>query len=206
MITLIAQQRSGSPAELRAQELVPAVYYHGGKDAVSVAVSLKDFNKVWKEAGETTAITLQIGGEKIPVMIHDVQRDPVVDTALHIDFLVVDMNKPIEVPVPVEFTGLAEAEKSGLGTLVKVLHEVHVSALPSDLPHALIVDVTGLVTLSDQIHVRDITLPKGVSMVTDGEEVVALVTAFTEEKETPAMDLSAIEVEKKGKKEEETEA
>ncbi len=205
MITLEATQRNGSPAALRAQELVPAVYYGAGKDAVSIAISAKDFIKVYKEAGETTAVTLTIGGEKISTLIHDIQRDPIDGSATHVDFLVIDMKKEIEVAVPLEFTGTAEAEKNGLGTLVKVLHEVHVTALPANLPHALEIDITGLDSLDSQIHVKDIKLPSGVTMVTDGEEVVASMNAYVEEKEeeTAAPDLSAIEVEKKGKQEDE---
>jgi large subunit ribosomal protein L25 len=204
MITLEATQRNGSPDALRAQDFIPAVYYGAGKDAVSIAVPARAFAKVLKEAGETTAVTLTIGSEKISTIIHDLQRNHVDGTVTHVDFLVIDMKKEIEVAVPIEFTGVAEAEKNGLGTLVKVLHEAHVSALPADLPHNLEVDVTGLATLEDQIHVSDIVLPKGVTMVTDPEEVVALIAAFVEEKEEEAapVDLSAIEVEKKGKQEE----
>jgi large subunit ribosomal protein L25 len=204
MITLEATQRSGSPDQLRAQDLIPAVYYGAGKDAVSIAVSARDFAKVWKEAGETTAVILTIGAEKISTLIHDIQRDAVSGNVLHVDFLVIDMKKEIEVAVPLEFTGIAEAEKNGLGTLAKVLHEVHVSALPANLPHALEIDVTGLATLDSQIHVKDIKLPHGVTMITDGEEVVVAIASFTEEKEEPiaAPDLSSIEVEKKGKQEE----
>lgn len=201
-ITLQAQKREGTPSALRAQELVPAVYYGAGKDAVSIAVGLKEFSKVFKEAGETTAVALQFGGEKVNTLIHDVQRDPLTGAPTHIDFLVIDMNKEIEVPVPIEFTGLAEAEKSGLGTLVKVLHEVHVKALPANLPHSFEVDVTRLATLEDQIHVKDIVLGSGVTLVTGADEVVALVTPFVEEKEeAPAFDPNAVEVEKKGKEE-----
>lgn len=203
MITLEAKQRSASPDALRAQDMIPAVYYGSGKDAVSIAVPARDFVKVLKEAGETTAVILTIGAEKISTLIHDTQRNPVDGSVMHVDFLVIDMKKEIEVAVPLEFTGTAEAEKNGLGTLVKVLHEVHVSALPTDLPHNLEVDVTGINTLDDQIHVSDITLPKGVTMITEGEEVVALVAPFAEEKEEVAVDLSAIEVEKKGKQDEE---
>lgn len=204
MITLEATQRKGSPEAVRAQEMIPAVYYGAGKDAVSIAVPVKEFTKVFKEAGENTAVTLTIGSEKISTLIHDLQRDPVTGAFVHVDFLIIDMKKEIEVAIPLEFTGVAEAEKNGLGTLVKVLHEVHVSALPADLPHKFEVDVTPLATLEDQVHVKDIALPKGVTMVTDGEEVVALVAAFVEEKEEEAapVDLSAIEVEKKGKQEE----
>ncbi len=207
-ITLSAQSRSNkSLTDLRAEELIPAVYYGAGSDAVSIAVSAKEFNKAWKDAGETTTVTLTIGGEKINTMIHDIQRDPVSDNAVHVDFLVVDMNKEIEVAVPIEFIGLAEAEKTGTGTLVKVLHEVQVSALPANLPHSVEVDVTRLATTEDQIHVSDIALPKGVTMISEADEVVALVSAFKEEvEEAPVLDLSAIEVEKKGKKEEEAPA
>lgn len=200
-ITLQAQKREGSPSALRKAEQVPAVYYGSGKDAVSVSVPLKEFTKVFAQAGETTAIILQLGGEKINTLIHDIQHDPRTGIPTHVDFLVIDMNKEIEVPVPIEFNGLAQAEKNGLGTLVKVLHEIHVKALPANLPHSLAVDVTGLVTLDDQIKVKDISLPNGVIAITDENEVVALVSAFVEEKEETPIDLESIEVEQKGKKE-----
>lgn len=204
-IALQAQKREGSPAALRAKELIPAVYYGAGKDAVSVSVPLKEFIHVFKEAGETTTVALQLGGEKVNTLIHDIQRDPITGTPVHVDFLVIDMNKEIEVPVPIEFTGLAEAEKGGLGTLVKVLHEVHVKALPANLPHSFTVDVTRLATLEDQIHAKDIALGAGVTLVTNGDDVVALVTPFVEEKEAAPMDLSQIEVTGEKKAEEGTE-
>jgi large subunit ribosomal protein L25 len=203
MITLEAKQRSGSPAALREQEMIPAVYYGAGKDAVSIAVPAKEFIKVYKEAGENTAVILTIGGEKISTIIHDLQRNPVSGDVMHVDFMIIDMKKEIEVAIPLEFTGVSEAEKGGLGTVVKSIHEVEVRALPNDLPHSFEIDITGLATLEDQIHVKDIKLPKGVTMITDLEEVVASVAHFVEEvEEAPVVDLSAIEVEKKGKTEE----
>ena len=131
------------------------------------------------------------------------QKDPIRGFPIHIDFLAIDMNKKVEVTVPIEFIGIAPAEKEGLGILVKTLHEIEVEALPKDLPHNISVDVSILVALDDQIHIKDITLPKGVTMITDENEVVALIAAIKEEVlETTPVDLSAIEVEKKGKKEE----
>jgi large subunit ribosomal protein L25 len=207
MITLEAKQRSGSPAALREQEMIPAVYYGAGKDAVSIAVPAKEFIKVYKEAGENTAVILTIGGEKISTIIHDTQSNPVSGEVTHVDFLIIDMKKELEVAIPLEFTGVAEAEKAGLGTIVKALHEIEVRALPNDLPHGFEIDITGLATLEDKIHAKDIKLPKGVTLVTDGEEVVASVAHFVEEVEEEAapVDLSAIEVEKKGKTETEDE-
>ncbi len=83
------------------------------------------------------------------------------------------------------------------------MHEVEIEALPKDLPHNFSVDLSTLIALDDQIHVKNITLPKGVKMITDENEVVALIAPIKEEVvETAPVDLSAIEVEKKGKKEE----
>ena len=205
MLILQATKRQGEkPEELRDGGRIPAVFYGFGKESTAISVPKVEFIKLFREAGETTAITLDMGGEKVSALIHDLQRDPVRGEPTHVDFLVIDMNKEAEVAVPIEFTGLAEAEKGGIGMVVKVMHEVEVRALPADLPHSITVDLTPLASLSDVIHAKDLALTKGVTLVTDGEDVVASVSAFVEEKEeTPVLDLDAIEVEKKGKKEEE---
>lgn len=190
--------------------MVPAVVYGAQVENQPVSVLSTDFVKILRIAGETSTIVLDIAGAtekdkstKIDVLIHEVQVDPIKGFPIHIDFLAVDMNKPVEVAIPLEFIGIAKAEKDGFGTLVKVLHEIEIEALPKDLPHNIEVDVTVIATLEDLIHVKDIKLPKGVKLITDENEVVALVAAAKEEKEEVAVDLSAIEVEKKGKKEEE---
>lgn len=205
MLVLQATKREGEKADsVRASGRIPAVFYGFGKESTPVSVPSIDFIKLFKQAGETTAITLDMGGEKVPTLIHDIQRDPVTGEPTHVDFLVVDMNKEAEVAVPIEFTGVSEAEKSGLGMVMKVMHEVEVRALPANLPHSIVVDIASLVTLQDIIHAKDLALPNGVSLVTEGEDVVASVSAYVEEKEESAvLDLDAIEVEKKGKKEEE---
>ena len=212
MNTLTATKRSKTDklAFIRSKGMIPAVIYGAQVENTQVSVLSTDFVKILKIAGETSTIVLDIAGAtekdkstKVDVLIHEVQVDPVKGFPIHIDFLAIDMNKPVEVTIPLEFIGLAKAEKDGLGTLVKVLHEVDIEALPKDLPHNIEVDVSGLATLEDKIHVKDIKLPKGVTLITDGEEVVALVAAVKEEVEEVPVDLSSIEVEKKGKKEEE---
>lgn len=206
MQTLTATKRSKTDklATVRNNGMVPAVVYGARVENTSISVSSIDFIKAFKEAGESSTLMLDIEGKKIDVLIHDVQVDPVKGFPIHVDFLAIDMSKPVEVQVPLEFIGVAPAEKSGLGSLMKVLHEVHIEALPKDLPHAITVDITSLETLQNQIHVKDIVLPKGVTMITNAEEVVALVAPAKAEKEEEApVDLSAIEVEKKGKKDEE---
>lgn len=209
MINITATKRSktDSLAEIRKNGRVPAVVYGASVENTPISVPSSDFVKVFKEAGESSAIMLDVGGKKIDVLIHEVQADPIRGFPVHVDFLAIDVNKAIEVAVPLEFEGVSAAVKGGLGSLVKVLHEVEIMALPKELPHSLHVDISKLATLDDQIHVADIMLPVGVVMMTGADEVVALVAAAKEEKEEAApADLSAIEVEKKGKKEEEAPA
>jgi len=136
------------------------------------------------------------------VLIQDVQIHPVTDKVLHIDFLAIDMNKKIQVDVALEFVGEAPAIKNGLGTLVKVMHEVEIEALPKDLPQHLEVDISGLNNLDDNITVADLKLPAGVEVLTDKEDTIASIVAVQEEKvEEVPIDLADIEVEHKGKDE-----
>lgn len=204
MQTLTATKRSKADKleSVRSNGMVPAVVYGARVENTSISVPSVDFIKAWKVAGESNTIMLDLEGKKIDVLIHDLQVDPVKGFPIHVDFLAIDMNKAVQVTIPLEFTGVAPADKGGLGVLVKVLHEVTVEALPKDLPHTIPVEISSLAALGDQIHVKDITLPKGLTMITDGEEVVTLISAVKEEvEETAPVDLSAIEVEKKGKKE-----
>ena len=209
MQTLTATKRSKTEklAIIRTNGTIPAVVYGARVENTSISVPSVDFIKAFKVAGESSTIALDLEGKKIDVLIHEVQVDPIKGFPIHVDFLAIDMNKPVEVKIPLEFSGVAPAEKNGLGVLVKVLHEVEIKALPKDLPHTIIVDLSSLETLENQIHVKDLSLPNGVEMKTDGGEVVALVSVVKEVKEEVApVDLSAIEVEKKGKKEEEAPA
>ncbi len=212
MNTLTATKRSKTDklADIRSNGMVPAVVYGAQVENTPISVSSVNFQKLFKVVGETSTIVLEIsddkkGVKKVDVLIHDMQVDPIKGFPIHIDFLAIDMNKPIEVAVPIEYTGLALGEKNGVGVLVKVLHEVEIEALPKDIPSSIIVDVTKLANLDDKIIVKDLVLTKGVRVITEEDEVVALISAIKEEviEDTP-VDLSAIEVEKKGKKEEET--
>ena len=123
---------------------------------------------------------------------------------IHIDFLVVDMNKPIEVAVELTFVGESGAEKLG-GTIVKVMHEVEVRALPNAIPNSIEVNLEKLESMDSVIHLKDLVLPKGVEFMADSESVVASVAVQKEEvEETKSVEeqLASIEVEKKGKEEE----
>ena len=190
--------------DIRKNGMVPAVVYGARVENTTISVPSVDFEKVLRVVGESNTLTLELKDKKVEVLIHEIQRDPIKSFPVHVDFLAIDVNKPIEVVVPIEFIGIAPAEKNGFGVLVKTLHEIEVEALPKDLPHNIEVDLITLENLDDQIRVEDIKAPKGVTIKTNGEEVLAIIAAIKEEvEETPAADLSSIEVEKKGKKEDE---
>ncbi len=207
MLTLNAKNRdiNKNLEEIRKGGELPAVFYGSGKITTSISVPRIEFKKIWEKAGESSTVKVSTEAGDIDVLIHEVQVDPITGEPIHVDFLVIDMNKKITVGIPLEFTGISEAVKSGLGILVKVLHEVEIEALPKDLPHNLVIDISKLETLDSQILVSDIMLPTGVTMITKESDVVASIAEQKEEKEevVAPVDLSAIEVEKKGKKEEE---
>lgn len=207
MFTIKATQRGeGVKSDvLKKNGEIPAVYYgKGSSEAVSISVPVVEFKKIWVKAGESSAVQMVTPKGNIDVLIHDVQKHPITGEPIHVDFLVIDMNKKITVSVPIEFIGVSPAVKSGVGVLVKVLREIEVEGLPKELPQTINVDISKLVTTDDVVLVSDVVLPKGVTAVTEAEEVVASIAIQKEETEdsTP-VDLSSIEVEKKGKKEEE---
>ena len=168
--------------DLRKSGKIPAVFYGAGKMTTSISISKIEFKKVWRDAGESSAVKVSIPTGEIDVLIHEVQVDPVTSEPIHVDFLAIDMKKKIKVNVPLVFEGISNAVKSGIGNLVKVLHEVEVEALPADLPHNLVVDISKLESLDNNIIVSDIKLPAGVAVVTNDADIVASIVTQVEEK------------------------
>lgn len=206
MLTLKAEKRdlNTSPADIRKGGQIPAVFYGRKEASTPVTLRLVDFLKVWKEAGESTVVTLDTNDGSKESLIHDVSLDPVSGKPLHADFYVFEKGHKVEVALPVEFVGVSAAVKDLGGTLVKVVYELKVEAMPKDLPHNISVDISTLINFGDQILAKDIPLPAGVELKISPEEVIATVSAPREEKEEEvvAPDLTSIEVEKKGKDEE----
>ncbi|PIR47189.1 MAG: 50S ribosomal protein L25 [Candidatus Vogelbacteria bacterium CG10_big_fil_rev_8_21_14_0_10_45_14] len=209
MISLKAEKRDARGRALRkarAEGRLPAILYGPKESAFACFVNEVDFKKAWKEVGESSVMSLVVAdGNAKDVLIHEVDLHPVTGVARHVDFYAIEAGKKVEVSVEIEFAGVSPAVKSLGATLVKVLYELEISAMPKDLPHEIVVDISSLTDLESQIHAKDIKLPPGVDLVTDPEEVVAAVAEQKAEEEEvkPVADMSTIEVEKKGKKEEE---
>lgn len=213
MITLDIKTRKGtltseSNDTLRANGFMPSVVYGKKTPSTPISVSQKDFMKVYKQAGESSVVTLKGDAGNFDVLIQDVALDPVSDMPIHVDFYAFEKGKKLEVEVPLEFVGVAPAVKDLGGSLVKVLHELKISAEPQNMPHSIEVDISSLATFESQILASQIKLPAGVDLMENPDEVVASAAEpkAEEVEESAPIDLSAIEVEKKGKKEEEGEA
>jgi len=194
-------------AEYRLAGKLPVVIYGPKEKPVNFFIDRAEFEKVFRQAGESTVITVETPDGKKDVLVHDVTYHHVADQIIHVDFYAIEKDKKVEVGIPLSFVGESPAVKGLGGNLVKVLHEITVSALPKDLPHELEVDITSLVDFDSQIQLKDIKLPVGVEAVGEVDEVVALVEVAREEEAEEEVettpDFDAIKVEKKGKKEEE---
>ncbi len=207
MTTLAIQKREDSEdiKGLREKGILPAVMYGAKEETTSISISKKEFEKAFKEAGESTVITLDTANGKKSALIHDVQFDPVKDTPVHVDFYLIEEGKEVEVSVPLDFVGVSPAVKELSGTLVKVMHELSIKGMPAKLPHTIEVDIAVLAELDSNISAKDVLLPDGITLMDNADEIVASISVAKEEEEeeVEAADISSIEVEKKGKKEEE---
>lgn len=205
-IEIKAEKREevGKLESLRASGFLPAVYYGHKKESTPIKIKKNDFLKAWKNAGESSVIKLQTPSGDLEALIHDVDINPITGEPRHADFYVFEKGHKVEISIPIEFEGVSPAIKDLGGILVKVLREIKVKAEPANLPHEIKIDISGLVDFQSQILAKDITLPKGVELMENLEEVVAAVSEAKEEVvEATPVDLSQIEVEKKGKKDEE---
>lgn len=207
MLTLLVEKRGKTAAPaLRRGGSIPAVVYGAHHASTPITVTTVAFEKILREAGEATIVSLSGLGAPLPTLIHEVDLDPLTNRPRHVDFYAVTKGEKVEVAIPLEFVGVSSAVEAG-ANLVKVLHEIEVEADPMNLPHNIEVDLSVLKAINDRIHVRDLVLPVGVELVSEPEDVVALVQEVVEEKEeevAPA-DISTIEVQKKGKEEVATE-
>ncbi len=207
MLILNAKTRElkSDKAQMRKGGNIPAVFYGPKEASTPITINEVEFLKAYKEAGESSIITLKLGSEEHDTLLKDVQFDAVSLRPLHADFYVIEKGKKLKVNVPLEFVGVSAAVKNLGGILMKVMHEVEIEAMPKNLPHNITVDISSLVDFAAHIQAKDVKLPEGVELVSKSDEVIALVKEPREEKEEEAapVDLASIEVEKKGKKDEE---
>ena len=182
--------------KLRTQGLLPTNIYGKKIKSKALQVDLKEFEKLYKEVGETGVVDLKIKGEKKtrPILIHNLQLHPVTDLPLHADFRQISLKEKTTVEVPVELIGEALAEKEGIGILVTLLDSLEVEALPSDLPEKLEVDISNLKAIDDAVRVIDIKVDsKKVKILTSENEIVAKIESLAKEEEVAPAEEAAPE-------------
>ena len=174
-----AQSRSDADnvGHIRKAGSIPAVVYGHKIKNVSITVNGKSFSNLYKTAGETTVLDLHIEGENTDrsVLIHDVAVDPVRSNIIHVDFYEVKKGEKIKTHISLVFEGESAAVKTEGGVLIKNIYKLEIEALPNDLPHEIIVDISKLATFSDVITIADLDIPAGVKIFGDPKDVIAKV-------------------------------
>jgi large subunit ribosomal protein L25 len=184
-IFLNAEQRekigkSGNKA-LKKEGSVPAVVYKDGKESMPVKIGHKDLYKLLHEHRlENLVLSLNIKDDKKkksrPCLIKEIQYDPVKGDIIHVDFNEISLTKVIKVNVPVAAKGEPIGVKQEGGSLEHILWEITVECLPTEIPKDIEVDVTAL-KIGDSIHVKDITFPANIKVITEPETVVLSVVS-----------------------------
>ncbi len=188
--TLEAKAREGSgkgyARRLRAQKLIPAVVY-GRKmekplqiavDPIAVRKAVATPHKY------NTLLSLKVGGTEQLVLLKDFQADPVTRELLHADFIGVQENEPVKVNVPAVLVGKSEGVLEG-GILEQKRRDIEVWALPNAIPEKIEIDVTHL-KIATALHIKDVKMPEGVTVKTQVNYTMAVVTAPDAEVASPA--------------------
>lgn len=167
--------------KLRREGQLPAVVYGPAMEGVQpLTLSAKDFSRIYAQAGPSTLLNLTVeGGSSRQVLIHQVQFDHLHRNLTHVDFFAPDMRVELTVSVPLAFTGEAPGVTVHDGIALHPLAELQVRALPANIPAAIQVDMSGLDEIGAQLTAGEIALPKGVSLVTSEDELVARINAPT---------------------------
>ncbi len=203
MLNLKAEKREGEK-----EGFIPAVLYGEGiKENKLLKVPQKEFNKVFKEAGESSLVSLNLAKEKFQVLIHQTSLDPLTDEVIHIDFFKPSTKKKVTAEIGIVFEGESPAVKDLGGHLLKEIQTIEIKGLVQNLPKEIKVDISSLENFDDKILVKDLNVPEEVEILRDEEDLVVLVSRpREEEEEEPLAEEEAEEIEEEAEEIEEKEA
>ena len=191
---------------LRKEGVTPVICYGAQEDSTPYSVQTKDLINLLSSEEVIFDAAGEVSGKK--VLLQDISYHPLTGTPLHADFLFVDATQEVEYEVPIQIEGESPVVKANEGQMNIALDKIKISALPQDIPSYLVADINSLKAIGDHLSVENIPLPKGVTLVTNPDEVVISIVEqaeFEEEEETNEADLESIEVTStRGKKEDET--
>ncbi len=195
-LTITSEPRSifgRKTKSLREEGHIPAVLYGFEVEPVSITLNRNELERLYREAGESTVIALVVDGKEHNVLIQEIQRDPVSDLIVHADFRRIDMSQKVEASINISFVGEAAAVKELGGVFMRNLEEVEVLALPSALVREIEIDISPLETFDDALRVKDLKVPAGIEILSDGEMPIASVQAPRTQEEMDALDEAVVE-------------
>ncbi len=165
--------------QIRKEEFIPAVVYGHNFDSQNIQILYPQFEKIFKETGESSLIDLEIldiekkeSVKKIKVLIHDIQRHPLTNQFQHIDFYKIKAGEKITLEIEFKFVGEAPVVKEQGGNLVHSLDKVEVKCFPENLVHEIEVDISRLKDFDNPIRIKDLNIPDGLEIIHDLEDVV----------------------------------
>ncbi|WP_311481614.1 50S ribosomal protein L25 [uncultured Anaerococcus sp.] len=167
--------------KIRNNDLIPGVIYAKNQENVNVQFTARDFEKVLRQAGTSTIITLDIEGEGKEVLIKEFASHPYKNQFLHVDFQAIDQNQPIRVTVPVVLVNRDDMKEVN-GVLVQNLENIEVECLPKYIPQTADVDVKEM-AIGDNMTVADLDISanENITILLDSEEVVCSLQEVSEE-------------------------
>ena len=196
--TVVGKQVS----QLRRQGQLPAVVYGHNFEPVNICLEAHNAGLVIPHLTSSSIVNIELEGKMIPALVREKQKNYIKNVYTHIDFQAISLNEAIRAEVNLHFHGVAPAIKDFSAAIVNSMESIEVEALPNDLPERIDVNLAVLAKLGDAIHVRDLAIPAGVTLLTDADEIVAVATATHDEAEAAGSELAEPEVIEKGKKEE----
>lgn len=171
--------------KMRIHDNIPGNVFGTDFKSQSITLHLKDFLKAYKTAKETGVIYLTLGKEEIPVLIRGVQKHPVTDIILHVDFRKIDLKKKIETAVPVKSEGVSEAVTQKGGVLLTLAETLLVEALPQEIPSHIEVDISVIKEVGQEIKVSDLKKSETYVIKDPPDKVIFSVVEHKEESVTP---------------------
>ena len=197
--TLIGKQVS----QLRRAGQLPGVIYGNSIEPTPITIEAHNAGLVIPHLTSSSIVNIELEGKTIPALVREKQKNYIKNVYTHIDFLAVSLTETIRAEVSLHFHGLSPAIKDFNAAIVNNMESVDVEALPNDLPERIEVELSTLAKIGDAIHVRDLIIPAGVTLLSDPDDVVAVATATHDEAEAAGSEVAEPEVIEKGKKEEE---
>lgn len=169
--------------QLRRKGWTPGVMYGHNFEPVVLQFESRNLQHLLSQVGGSQLVSIKVKGQKQPRMalVRDVQRDPIRQTVLHVDFYHVEMTERLTTEIPLELVGESPVVEQGEGILLQGISAIEVECLPGDLVDAIEVDLSELVELDHALYVRDLAVPSGIQVLTDVDEMIVRVVPLAEE-------------------------